>query len=111
MRDDFERIRDILDSIAHIDKYSAQGYSTFVQSELIQTWIIHHILIIGEAVSRLSEEIRNRHPEIPWRQMITMRNILVHVYFKVGKDEVWNVVESDLPKLKQQLSDILIQEF
>ena len=107
MRDDREKLYDILEAIENIEKYSAQGHEEYNRNELIQTWIIHHVLVIGEAASRLSEEIRQRHPEVPWRQMIVMRNILVHAYFRVEEDEVWNVVEHDLPKLKRQVVEIL----
>ena len=67
----------------------------------------HYILIIGEAVANLSEELRANHPEIPWREIITMRNILVHVYFHVEYDEVWNVIEKDIPRLKNRILEIL----
>ena len=100
MRDDNERLNDILEAIQRIEVYSAQGQEAFERDELIQTWIVHHLQIIGEAANRLSAEFRATHEEIPWPQIIAMRNILVHTYFHVDLNEVWNTVERDLPELK-----------
>ena len=63
--------------------------------------------ILGEAASRISEDLRKQHPEIPWGQMIGLRNNLVHGYFGIKSDLVWAVVERDLPPLKSQLQCIL----
>lgn len=66
--------------------------------------MIHHLQIIGEAVRGISPEFRAASPDIPWSDIIGMRNILVHHYFGIDRDAVWNVVERDLPALKRQLS-------
>lgn len=78
-----------------------------MQDELIQTWVVHHIQIIGEAARRLSEEARLKHDEIPWPAIIAMRNILVHDYFTVDVEEVWSTVERDLPPLKAEILSML----
>lgn len=74
---------------------------------MIQSWIIRHLQIIGEAARALSETIQQSHPEIPWSKVIGMRNILVHDYFGIDKDIVWNVIEHELPKLKPQINAIV----
>lgn len=61
--------------------------------------MVHHIQIIGEAARKLSDSMRNTHPEIPWPQIITMRNVLVHDYFGLDLQEVWMAVERDIPDL------------
>lgn len=106
MRDDRERIRDILEAIAQIEKVASRGKGVFYQDELVQVWIIHHLQIIGEAVRGISPEFRSVHTGIPWMEMIGMRNILVHHYFGIDKDAVWKVVEQDLPDLKNKLTGI-----
>jgi uncharacterized protein with HEPN domain len=63
--------------------------------------------VIGEAASGVGEQTRLLHPEIPWRQIVAMRNILVHAYFRIDFDEVWGVVERDLPRLKKHIEDAL----
>lgn len=107
MRDAKVYLRDILDAIARIERYAAQGRETFEQDELIQTWIIHHLQIIGEAAARLSHDFHKTHPEVPWPQIVAMRNVLVHEYFGVDLGEVWRTVEHDLPSLKHAVEEIL----
>lgn len=102
MRDPKEPLRDILDAIARIERYAAQGREAFEQDELIQTWIIHHIQIIGEAAARLGRDFHETHPEVPWPQ-----NVLVHEYFGVDLEEIWRTVEHDLPSLKRAVEEIL----
>ncbi len=67
----------------------------------------HYIQIIGEACSKLPKSLRNRHPEIPWEDIIAMRHVLVHEYFDIEYDEVWLVVQYDLPNLKKQIPGLL----
>ncbi|MGH7961399.1 MAG: HepT-like ribonuclease domain-containing protein [Candidatus Binatia bacterium] len=107
MRDDRERLLDIQEAIERIEKYATQGQEAFAQDELIQTWIVHHLQIIGEAARALSSDLRDQHPEMPWSNIIGMRNILVHDYFGIDVDVVWAVVERDLPDLKLQIETIL----
>jgi uncharacterized protein with HEPN domain len=107
MRDDRERLRDILEAIIRIEKHTVRGRTVFEQDELIQTWVVHHLQIIGEACRALSTEIRDQHAEVPWPQIIGMRNILVHHYFGIDVPVVWSVVERDLPDLKSKVSAIL----
>ena len=107
MRDDRERLRDILEAIERIEKYALLGRAKFDADELIQTWILHHIQVIGEACRGLSEEFRSVHPEFPWNRIIGMRNVLVNRYFGIDRDLVWVVVESNLPALKDQVREFL----
>ena len=107
MRDDKECLLDIKEAIERINKYAVQGREDFEKNELIQNWIIHHLQIIGEAASRLSEDYRKRYHDIPWSKIIGMRNILVHRYFGIDTKIVWAVVEQDLPILKQNIDEML----
>jgi uncharacterized protein with HEPN domain len=81
MRDYNERLLDILEAIENIEKYASRGHEAFEHDELIQTWIVHHLQIIGEAASSFPDNFRERYPEVPWSKIIGMRNILVHNYF------------------------------
>ena len=110
MRDSFERLRDVQEAIARILKYTSQGRALFYQDELVQTWVIRHLEIIGEAVRVIPQDFRARYPEVPWKQINAMRNILVHLYFDINVDRVWAVVEDDLPGLKTQVDAILSQQ-
>jgi uncharacterized protein with HEPN domain len=107
MRDDRERLLDILEAIERIEKYTSKGRKVFEDDELIQTWVIHHLEIIGEATRTLSSEIKQKYPEAPWSQIAGMRNILVHHYFGVDSTAVWNAVDRDVPTLKHQVEAML----
>jgi uncharacterized protein with HEPN domain len=106
MRDDRERLRDIVDAILSIERHPRDKED----SELIESWVLRHLQIIGEAASKLSTALRTAHLDVPWVEMIAMRNILVHDYFGIDTNEVWAVVEKDLPKLKQKIEAILQAE-
>lgn len=107
MRREAERLLDIPEAIERIEKYAAQGRETYDADELIQTWIIHHIEIIGEACRALPAEFQAHHVDVRWRDIIGMRNILVHQYFGIDRDAVWTVVTRDLPALKLGVKSIL----
>ena len=110
MRDSYERLRDMQEAIMHIMKYTSQGRDLFYHDELVQIWVIHHLEIIGEATRTIPDDFRNLHPEIPWKQINAMRNILVHLYFDINLDRVWAVVEQDLPVLKTSVDAILASQ-
>jgi uncharacterized protein with HEPN domain len=69
--------------------------------------MVHNIEVIGEASRALSEAFRESHPQIPWRDIIGMRHILIHHYFDVDVDAVWTAVERDIPNLRHEIERIL----
>lgn len=109
MREDRERLLDILEAIERIEKYASLGREAFFQDELVQIWILHHLQILGEAARTLDPLFQEQFPEIPWSQIIGMRNILVHHYFEIDTEIVWNVVENDLPSLRELIRRSLEQ--
>lgn len=109
MRNARELLVDILEAIQLIEKYTSQGKEKFDADELVQTWVIRHLQIIGEAARKLPPEIKERHPEVPWSKIIGMRHILTHHYFDIDEEAVWAVVEKDLIELKSQIQRIFQQ--
>ena len=107
MRDNKERIKDILEAIYQIEKYSSYGKDRFYQDELVQTWMVHHLEILGEASRSLPPDFRKRFSNIPWSSIVGMRNILIHHYFDIALEIVWNVVSVDIPDLKMKITEIL----
>jgi len=107
MRSERERLLDILEAIERIEKYSARGKVAFLNDELLQNWMVNHIMIIGEACRALPDEFQAHNATVPWADIIAMRNIMVHHYFGIDKEAVWSVVENDIPELKFNLETIL----
>ncbi|GIU83152.1 MAG: DUF86 domain-containing protein [Acidobacteria bacterium] len=97
MRDPKERLRDIFQAMAAIERYRDRDRTAFEQDEMLQVWCLRHLQIIGEAARALPEDIRNPAPDIPWSKIIGMRNIPVHGYFEIDTDIVWAAVQKDLP--------------
>ena len=74
-------------------------WGAFEQSELHQNAVMRPLEIIGEAARRVSQDTRDAYPDLPWAQMIGMRNRLIHEYFRVNLTTVWETVQDDLPSL------------
>jgi len=110
VRDDSLRLRDIRDAIARIEKYSTCSRSEFIKDELVQVWVIHHLPIIGEAARGISHEFREKYPAIPWPKVIGLRNILVHHYFSIDPAEIWRILESDIPRLGEEIGKAIRSE-
>ncbi len=107
MRNDRERLLDILEAIGRIEKYSVRGEEAFRSDELIRNWMTGHIQVIGEAARALSEEFRDATPGVPWSDIVGMRHVLVHHYFRIDLSRVWQVVSNDIPRLKQMILSLL----
>jgi uncharacterized protein with HEPN domain len=102
-----DRLQDILDAVAQIEAEQAKGKAAFEASPLMQVWMVHHLMIIGEAVRAIDPALKQKHPAVPWRQIAGMRNILVHDYFRINQAIVWETVAEHLPQLKAQVQAIL----
>ena len=107
MRDPTERLRDILFAIDAIERYRKRGRLALEQDELLQVWFLWHLQMIGEAARALPEDIRAMAPEIPWPKIIDMRNVLVHSYFEIDTEIVWNTVHREIPQLKPAIETLL----
>lgn len=80
------------------------------RAPLLQDAVLHRVMIICEAVKGLPEEFRIEHPDIEWTAIAGMRDVLLHEYFQVDLELTWEVVESDLPELRQQLTRLLEED-
>jgi uncharacterized protein with HEPN domain len=107
-RDDVVLLRDILDAIRQIELYlNRVSYLRFVATRLLQDGVAHQLEIIGEAARNLSEDFREQHSEMPWQDIIGMRNRIAHAYFAVDVRAVWDTTKSDLPTFRAQIEQIL----
>ena len=107
-KDDLIFVGHILDSIAKIEKY-VDGLTEheFGNSDIVQDAVIRNFEIIGEVTKNLSMDFREKHPEIPWKKIAGMRDILIHDYLGIDNITVWNTIETDLPELKRTLQTIV----
>ena len=107
-RDWEERIRDILDAISEIDVFTyGMNFDGFKADTKTMKAVELNLIVIGEAVAGIPNEIEEKHPQIPWALMRAMRNRLVHVYFSVDERLLWDTVKNDLPPLVKPLQSLL----
>ena len=97
----------ILECIERISKYTSGGKKVFLADRLIQDAVVRNFEIIGEAAKRVPEEYRQGRPEIPWRGLTAFRDVLVHQYEGVDLQEVWKVIEKELPALTTAIKRVL----
>src|SRR3989338_7137286 len=104
-------IKHILDAISQIEEY-VQGIShkDFISNKMVQDAVIRQIEIIGEATKNLSKEVKEKYKDTPWRKMAGMRDKLVHGYFGVDLEAVWEAVEKDIPALRKRIKSIIGKE-
>ncbi len=101
-------LTDILDSITLILKYAENiDKKQFESNEMLQDAIFRRFEIIGESSKKIPKNIRDKYNEIPWRQMSDLRNILIHEYFGVNLDMVWNIIEKELSNLAFNIKKII----
>jgi uncharacterized protein with HEPN domain len=98
----------ILDAITAIESYVAGlTEESFRQNRLIQDGVIRNLEIIGEATKKLPKSMTNRYPNVEWKKIAGMRDVLIHDYFGVDLERVWGVVKNRLPSLKKNITNIL----
>jgi uncharacterized protein with HEPN domain len=103
-----ERIRDILDAIAEIQKFTyGMDFEAFRVDDKTIRSVEMNFIIIGEAANQIPEEIEEKYSQIPWSLMRAMRNRIVHVYFQVDERLMWDTVQNDLPPLIPELEKLL----
>jgi len=99
---------DVADAIANIEEYTRDlDFDEFVENKMVRDAVIRNLEIIGEAVKNLPDEIKEKHPEIEWRDIAGLRDILSHKYFEVNLKILWDVIENKLPELKEEISGMI----
>lgn len=107
-KDDRVYLLHMLEAIGQIREYTRElDYHRFKSSRLVQDGVIRQLEILGEATKNLSSTTRAKAPDIPWKDMAGMRDVLVHQYFGVDLDAVWATVGEDLPQVEQGLRKLL----
>ena len=100
-------VQDILDNINDIGEFSKNlTKEKLISSKLKQNAIVRSIEIIGEAVKNIPDSIKEKYKDVEWNKIAGARDIIIHRYFKVDLESVWDVIENDLPILKKQMEKI-----
>lgn len=107
MKNDLLYVSNIQECIEAIESYTLDGKEIFMQTRMIQDAVIRNFEVIGEATKRLSPEFRAKYPEIPWRRIAGLRDVLIHDYLRVDLDEVWGIIVNDLSNLKTAIDNII----
>jgi uncharacterized protein with HEPN domain len=107
-RDYQDFIQDILKSIDEILTFTKNtGYDDFMKNSMMKYAIIRCLEVIGEAAKRIPAPVRNKYADVPWKDMIAMRNKVIHEYFGVDSEILWQTIKEDIPALKKQVQRIL----
>ncbi|MBR4274198.1 MAG: DUF86 domain-containing protein [Bacteroidales bacterium] len=105
---DKERLAHINQAIGRIKRYTKDlSYDSFIADDMVYYAVVKNIEIIGEAANMLTAEFQIAHPETPWKMIKGMRNYIVHEYFQIDSNVVWNVVTQNLPELEAQVTEYL----
>lgn len=109
MKDDRFFLAHIRDAIERIEAFTSGGREQFLANALVQDAVIRNLEVIGEAVKNLSNGLRDANPDVPWQQIAGMRDVLIHHYFGVKLDTVWQVVADHLPGLRTRVQELLAE--
>jgi len=112
MKRDEAYLKHILDAISDVEKFAADvDWEGFCGNKEKQYAVLRGLEIIGEATKNLSRQCKGEHPEVPWRNVAGMRDKLIHGYFGVNLELVWQTINVELPRLKKQISRILTKDY
>lgn len=107
MKDDRVYLEHIRDALSDVSTYTNVGREAFFHDRMRQDATLRKLQVIGQAVKNLSEDIKSRHPQIPWKQIAGMRDKVIHDYFGVNLEIVWAVIDKDLPELEIAVDALL----
>jgi uncharacterized protein with HEPN domain len=100
MRADRLRLLDAIEQVDLISSFCERGREVFFSDVLVQSAVLHRLALLGEACRALSPELREAHPQIPWPQIIALRNVLIHEYFGVDLELVWTIATEHATALR-----------
>lgn len=109
-RDFSDYIKDMLVSIQDIDEFtSGMEFDEFLKDKKTIKAVIRSLEVLGEASKKIPESIKSQYPHVPWKRMTGMRDKLIHEYFGVDLEIVWNVVKNELPLVKSPIEELLTE--
>jgi uncharacterized protein with HEPN domain len=103
------RVQHILDAIYEIEKYvDNRSFDDFLNESMFRFACIKQLEIIGEACKHITNETKTAFQDVEWQQIIGMRNVFIHEYFGIDLNVAWDIIENDMPNLKDKLLGVLI---
>ena len=99
------RIEDILEFAETVSAIVSEGQDKFYSNKVSQLALERLIISIGESCSKITSDFQNAHPEIPWRDIIGMRNLLIHAYHRIEISQVWKAASEDIPTLVHSITN------
>jgi len=108
MRRDVQFLEDIREAAGAIERFVADSSGdSFSGNEILRSAVLHQLTVIGEAAARVTAEVRERHPEVPWADVVGFRNVVVRAYFALEWSIVWTTATEEVPELRRQIARIL----
>ncbi len=110
MKDDSLYLAHMQECIARVEAYTAGGKSVFLADTKTQDAVLRNLQTLAESTQRLSDEVKAKHLDVDWRGIAAFRNVVVHSYLGISLNQVWDIVEQDLPVLKATIEVILKEQ-
>jgi uncharacterized protein with HEPN domain len=110
MKDDSVYLRHVLDRISRIEENISTGKDKFMASHTLQDAVLRNLQTMAESTQRLSDELKESHPEIEWRYIAAFRNVLVHDYLGIDIEKIWDITQHEVPQLKRVILAMLDEE-
>ena len=107
MKDDRLYLIHILECVERIEHYTVDGGEAFIDDTRTQDAVMRNLQVLAESAQRLSDELRQKYPDIEWRSIAAFRNVAVHDYLGIDLKQIWDIVTDDLPVLRHQIEAIV----
>lgn len=107
MKKDRAYLEHIQEGLDWITEFTGSGRELFLTDRKTHSAVLRELQTLAESTQRLSDPLKDRHPEIPWREVAGFRNVLVHGYLGISLERVWEIIQRDLPPLRQAVQEIL----
>ena len=102
------RLQHVLDAIETIKGYVGDAdFDVFSENSMMRDACIRQLQVVGESCRNVTFELREKYPEIPWKQIVGLRIIVIHEYFGVDENVIWEIIQNDLPSFKRQVQEII----
>ena len=107
MKDDRLYLIHIREAIERIEEYTREGQEAFLEDHKTQDAVLRNLHTLAESAQRISSNLKAKHSQVDWRTLSAFRNVVVHDYLGISLDQIWDIIQNDLPALKKSITAIL----